>query len=290
MLHWLERQGKVFTLFCGAGGQGLVPGQQVLLILRCVTTSMARVHDTTKTGPSAVAPRGTTGNICLAVENFGGLNSPSRLKAQGVTPKNWGTDRSLSGIPGWWVATRPRDPGESPMGSDPHGTLTEAPRGSGAENTRHWGRDRMALRLTRKSLGNRDLQRAWSLTSDKTAAVPHISHRRRAVVGALYRSAAARCLLVGGGVIGFLQAMSGEAEHWVEGGEALASPVGGVPAASACGPFFQGTDRLSFAITTALALAVYCITLAPEVTLPFSGIFSTGAYYAGVPFPPGYPL
>lgn len=37
-------------------------------------------------------------------------------------------------------------------------------------------------------------------------------------------------------------------------------------------------------------MAVYCVTLAPEVTLEFSGIFSVGAMYAGVPHPPGYPL
>ncbi len=38
------------------------------------------------------------------------------------------------------------------------------------------------------------------------------------------------------------------------------------------------------------ALAVYLFTLAPEVTLERNGIFVTGAFYAGVPHPPGYPL
>ena len=54
--------------------------------------------------------------------------------------------------------------------------------------------------------------------------------------------------------------------------------------------FFQLTDWLCFALTTALTLAVYLVTLAPDVTLGDSGIFSVGAMYAGVPHPPGYPL
>jgi hypothetical protein len=43
-------------------------------------------------------------------------------------------------------------------------------------------------------------------------------------------------------------------------------------------------------MTTAVTLAVYLLTLAPEVTLEFSGIFATGAKYAGVPHPPGFPV
>src|SRR6266550_1009407 len=54
--------------------------------------------------------------------------------------------------------------------------------------------------------------------------------------------------------------------------------------------FFQRADWLSFGLTTAAALAVYLFTLAPEVTLERSGIFSTGAFYAAVHHPPGYPL
>jgi hypothetical protein len=53
---------------------------------------------------------------------------------------------------------------------------------------------------------------------------------------------------------------------------------------------FQRTDWLSFGVTTLLALLVYLLTLAPEVGLEYSGIFSTGAMYGGVPHPPGYPL
>jgi len=48
-------------------------------------------------------------------------------------------------------------------------------------------------------------------------------------------------------------------------------------------------DRLCFAITTALVFAIYLFTLAPNVPLDWSGIFSTGAMYGGVPFSGGYP-
>ena len=53
---------------------------------------------------------------------------------------------------------------------------------------------------------------------------------------------------------------------------------------------FQGADWLSFGATTLLALMVYLLTLAPEVSLEYSGIYSTAAMYGGVPHPPGYPL
>ena len=107
---------------------------------------------------------------------------------------------------------------------------------------------------------------------------------------ALYRFAGAGCLSVGGAHIEFLQAMNGETEHSAERGEALEAAVEGLPGASEHEPFFQRADWLSGGLTTALALAVYWVTLAPEVTLEFSGIFSVGAMYAGVPYPPGYPL
>ncbi len=54
--------------------------------------------------------------------------------------------------------------------------------------------------------------------------------------------------------------------------------------------FFQRTDWRSFWLTTLLMLLGYLVTLAPDVTLEFSGVFSTGANYAGVPHPPGFPL
>src|SRR6185369_7117256 len=54
--------------------------------------------------------------------------------------------------------------------------------------------------------------------------------------------------------------------------------------------FFQRTDWLSFWVATILALAVYMGTIAPDVTLGWSGIFSTGAAYGGVTITSGYPL
>jgi hypothetical protein len=55
-------------------------------------------------------------------------------------------------------------------------------------------------------------------------------------------------------------------------------------------PFFDRTDWRSFGVATGVVFAVYLCTLAPDVTLEFSGILATGAYHAGVPHPPGYPL
>jgi len=56
------------------------------------------------------------------------------------------------------------------------------------------------------------------------------------------------------------------------------------------GPFFQRTDWLSFGLTTVVVLVVYLRTLAPEVTLEYSGILSTSAKYLGVAHPPGFPV
>lgn len=56
------------------------------------------------------------------------------------------------------------------------------------------------------------------------------------------------------------------------------------------GPFFQRIDWLSFALTTITVLVVYLWTLAPEVTLEFSGTLSTSAAYGGVAHPPGFPV
>jgi hypothetical protein len=49
-------------------------------------------------------------------------------------------------------------------------------------------------------------------------------------------------------------------------------------------------DWLALVTTAMLAFAGYSFSLAPGVTLGFSGIFSTSAMYGGVPHPPGYPL
>jgi hypothetical protein len=48
-------------------------------------------------------------------------------------------------------------------------------------------------------------------------------------------------------------------------------------------------DGLSFVIATLVTLAVYLFTLAPEVTVTWSGVMSTSATYGGVAPPPGYP-
>jgi len=53
---------------------------------------------------------------------------------------------------------------------------------------------------------------------------------------------------------------------------------------------FDRTDWLSFGVTATTALAIYLVTLVPEVAFGFSGIFSTASMYGGVPHPPGYPL
>ena len=49
-------------------------------------------------------------------------------------------------------------------------------------------------------------------------------------------------------------------------------------------------DWFAFGATTFTALVGYIFTLAPQVTLGFSGIFATAAMHGGVPHPPGYPL
>ena len=66
------------------------------------------------------------------------------------------------------------------------------------------------------------------------------------------------------------------------------SDMGGSPPAT--GPFFQSGDWLSFGLTAVVTLAVYLVTLAPEVTLRYSGILATSAKYAGVAYPPGFPV
>jgi hypothetical protein len=63
-----------------------------------------------------------------------------------------------------------------------------------------------------------------------------------------------------------------------------------VPPAPAPQRLFQSSDWRAFWVTTSVALVSYLVTLAPEVTLQFSGIFATGARYGGVPHPPGFPL
>ena len=47
---------------------------------------------------------------------------------------------------------------------------------------------------------------------------------------------------------------------------------------------------MCFCSTTLVAISVYLFTLAPNLTLGFSGLMSTAAMYAAVPHPPGYPV
>jgi hypothetical protein len=54
--------------------------------------------------------------------------------------------------------------------------------------------------------------------------------------------------------------------------------------------FFEKVDWLSFGLTTLLALTVYLLTLAPDVTLEYSGVFSTAAMYPSPSIPSGHPL
>jgi len=55
-------------------------------------------------------------------------------------------------------------------------------------------------------------------------------------------------------------------------------------------PMFRPTDWLTLAITFGVIWVIYLFTLAPEQTLEDSGELCTGAFYAGIPHPPGYPF
>ena len=52
---------------------------------------------------------------------------------------------------------------------------------------------------------------------------------------------------------------------------------------------FDRVDGLTFGVTSTVAFAGYWLTLAPNLTLEYSGLMSTGGMYAGVPHVPGYP-
>ncbi len=75
------------------------------------------------------------------------------------------------------------------------------------------------------------------------------------------------------------------------------APVAGAPrtrpAAAApvkTGPLFRKVDWLAASLTFAVVAVVYCLGLAPELTLEDSGELVTGSFYAGIPHPPGYPV
>jgi tetratricopeptide (TPR) repeat protein len=55
-------------------------------------------------------------------------------------------------------------------------------------------------------------------------------------------------------------------------------------------PLFRKIDWWVLAVTFGVIWIVYFLTLAPEQTLEDSGELCTGAFYAGIPHPPGYPF
>jgi hypothetical protein len=55
-------------------------------------------------------------------------------------------------------------------------------------------------------------------------------------------------------------------------------------------PMFRPNDWLTMAVTFGVIWIIYLFTLAPEQTLEDSGELCTGAFYAGIPHPPGYPF
>jgi tetratricopeptide (TPR) repeat protein len=62
------------------------------------------------------------------------------------------------------------------------------------------------------------------------------------------------------------------------------------PAAPRVPPLFRKIDWITMLIAFGVVWIVYFLTLAPEVTLEDSGELCTGAFYAGIPHPPGYPF
>ncbi len=55
-------------------------------------------------------------------------------------------------------------------------------------------------------------------------------------------------------------------------------------------PLFRRVDWLAMGVTFAIVATFYFLTLAPDLTLEDSGELVTGAFYAGIPHPPGYPV
>src|SRR6266850_4444361 len=71
-------------------------------------------------------------------------------------------------------------------------------------------------------------------------------------------------------------------------------PVAAAPVSAATplpvAPLFRRVDWLALLIAFAVVWTTYFLTLAPEQTLEDSGELCTGAFYAGIPHPPGYPF
>ncbi len=62
------------------------------------------------------------------------------------------------------------------------------------------------------------------------------------------------------------------------------------PKAPKVPPLFRGIDWLALIIAFAAVWIAYLYMLAPDETLEDSGELCTGAFYAGIPHPPGYPF
>src|SRR5882757_5212014 len=62
------------------------------------------------------------------------------------------------------------------------------------------------------------------------------------------------------------------------------------PPAPVLPPLFRRVDWFALAIAFGVVWVIYFLTLAPEQTLEDSGELCTGAFYAGIPHPPGYPF
>ena len=53
---------------------------------------------------------------------------------------------------------------------------------------------------------------------------------------------------------------------------------------------FVRADWFAFLVTTIVVLGVYLLTIIPDVTLGYTGLFAVGTKYQGVPDPPGFPV
>ena len=73
-------------------------------------------------------------------------------------------------------------------------------------------------------------------------------------------------------------------------GRKPAKPPPPAPPPATVPPLFRPMDWLAVGITFAVVFTFYLLTLAPELTLEDSGELVTGAFYAGIPHPPGYPV
>src|SRR6476620_10799834 len=69
-----------------------------------------------------------------------------------------------------------------------------------------------------------------------------------------------------------------------------AQSAGPAPAIPTIPPLFRRIDWLVLLIAFGTVWTIYFLTLAPEQTLEDSGELCTGAFYAGIPHPPGYPF